>query len=150
MLVLLGELAATVRAVPVARLLRRVAGVVAVPALRRRLVEASTATAITVSAMSATAGGGVLAASPAVEQTVDVDVVVGCGGGAAGGCDGGGRRRVRLTTATRGAGRGDGETVRVVVASGDTVWDLAVAHYGFCDQSVVDLVAAASGLEIRT
>ena len=72
-LVLLGELASSVRAVPVARVLRGLAGVVAVPALRRRLVEASTATAITVSAMSATRVAAYLAASPAASQTIEVD-----------------------------------------------------------------------------
>lgn len=141
-LVLLGELAASVRAVPMARLLHRVAGVVAVPALHRRLVEASTATAITVSAMSATGGGGALAASPAAEQTVDVASFA--------------PEMMVLPAGVDGAdvvGFGYDPAapvmpaqVRVVVGPDDTVWDIAVAHYGFCDQSIVELVAAASGL----
>ena len=144
-LVLLGELAATVRAVPLARLLRRVAGVVAVPALRRRLVEASTATAITVSAMSATVGRRrrwrrrrwwsrpSTAARRRLRwwccRRVSPGDVVGFGYDPA-----------TVPCAMR-------REVRVVVAPGDTVWDLAVAHYGFCDRSIVELVAAASGLE---
>ena len=37
--------------------------------------------------------------------------------------------------------------VRRIVELGDTVWDLAVAVYGFCDGGIVERVAAASNLE---
>ena len=90
-LVLLSELAALAHALPAARLLHRMARAVALPTLRRRLAEASTATAITVSAMSVSGGVG-LAASP--------------GGGADVGCPGGHANR-----------RGPG-TARVVLPAG--------------------------------
>ena len=45
-------------------------------------------------------------------------------------------------TGTRG--RDDGVTV--VVAAGDTVWDLAETHYGYVDADVVQHVAAANDL----
>jgi nucleoid-associated protein YgaU len=143
-LVLLSELAAGMRAVPLARGLRRLAGVVAVPALRRRLVEASTATAITVSAMTATLGHGASAVAPAAAtQTVDTAST-----------------SAGVMTLPAGVSPADvsgfGEiaatpsdvpgTVRVTVQRGDTVWDLAVAQYGFCDATIVDLIATASGL----
>jgi nucleoid-associated protein YgaU len=148
-LVLLVDLADAVRAVPLARLLRRVAGGVAVPALRRRLVEASTATAITVSAMTATAGGSVVAGAPSVDQVVDVDVRPGAPVDLPAGISPGQVIGFGIDPQTRSADQTrptvDGD--RRVVAEGDTVWDLAVAHYGFCNAAVVDAIAAASGLD---
>ena len=147
-LVLLGEVAAGARSVPLARGLQRLAGGIAVPALRRRLVEASTATAITVSAMSATAsGGGVLAAPATVEQTVDVVApdpaalvlpagispaeVVGFG---------------YQPAAASLAGHGSVDT-RVTVERNDTMWAIAEAHYGWCDGSLIEKIRASSGIE---
>ena len=43
----------------------------------------------------------------------------------------------------RGDGEGDGPAI-VTVQAGDTVWDLATAHYGFCDQSLLDVIQNAN------
>jgi nucleoid-associated protein YgaU len=144
-LALLGELAAAVRAVPLARLLRRLAGVVAVPALRRRLVEASAATAITVSAISATLGPAASAAAPAAAaQTVDTATTTAGAMSLPAGMSPGDVTGFGVDpTLTPSDPPG---TVRWTVRRGDTVWDVAVARYGFCDESVVAMIAAASGL----
>ena len=147
-LVLLSELAALAHALPAARLLHRVARAVALPTLRRRLAEASTATAITVSAMSVSGGVG-LAASPAAELTLDAPVatppsvepvsarVVLPAGVAPE--DVTGFDLAPPPAAPSGA-------ASVTVKDGDTMWDLITAHYGRCDLELLALVASASGI----
>ena len=137
-LVLLSELAALAHALPAARLLHRVARAVALPTLRRRLAEASTATAITVSAMSVSGGVG-LAASPAAELTLDAPVATPPGvepvsarvvlpAGVAPE-DVTGFDLAPPPAAPSGA-------ASVTVKDGDTMWDLITAHYGRCDRRV--------------
>lgn len=148
MLVLLSELAAAAQVGLVARLLHGVASAVSFGALRRRLVEASTATAITVSAMSATGGGVGLAVAPVAGQTVaapatpalDAALVLPPGISAAD-VTGFGVGISADSLTTRAA-----TEARMVVADGDTMWDLLVDHYGYCDAALIDLVAAASGI----
>ena len=148
-LVLLSELAALAHALPAARLLHRVARAVALPTLRRRLAEASTATAITVSAMSVPGGVG-LAASPAAELTLDAPVATPPGvepvsarvvlpAGVAPE-DVTGFDLAPPPAAPSGA-------ASVTVKDGDTMWDLITAHYGCCDRELLALVASASGIE---
>ena len=144
-LVLLSELAAAARVGLVARMLQGLASAVAFGALRRRLVEASTATAITVSAMSTTGGGVGLAASPPVEQTVstpnpEAALALPPGVNAA---DVSGFDVEAPTVVADGAA---GSVAHVTVVDGDTMWDLLVAHYGYCDGALIDLVATSSGV----
>ena len=150
-LVLLSELAALVHAVPAARLLQGAARAFAVPALRRRLATASTATAITVSALSVQGGIG-LAASPATaELTMDAPATP--AGEAAlpeaflpegvSPADVAGFDLVAPTEATPAPPT----EVTALVEDGDTMWGRITAHYGWCDAVLIELVATASGIE---
>ena len=148
-LVLLSELAALVHAVPAARLLHGAARAFAVPALRRRLATASTATAITVSALSVQGGVG-LAAAPAAEVTVDAPATTA-------------DASVRPETWTLPAGvdpadvtgfdlvpapePGPASPATGIVEDGDTLWGRITAHYGYCDAALIELVRSASGIE---
>ena len=145
LLVVLGELAVILRAVSVARLLHGVTSAIAVPALRRRLAGVSMSAVLTVSAGAASLGGRAFASAPVV-QTV--------------GAPSGIPARSTQSLLPAGVAASDvvgfglapdveSETasdVRVRVTKGDTVWDLAVAHYGFCTPAIVDAVSAASGV----
>lgn len=148
---LLAELAGALRLVSVARVLRLVGSIAAVPALRTRLWHSAATVAVTTASMTAPGGGLVDAAGPApVEQTVDVpsagaplqlpdgtttgfhgfeviDHVVGRNSGAVGSSSAG--------------------PAWVTVQRGDTLWGLVAEHYGSVDRRMVAAVATANALD---
>ncbi len=149
MLVLLADVAAAVRLVPVTRVLNRIGSATALPVLRRKLLHATTATAITVSSLSvAMTSGGVSAAPIPVTQTVD-DVGIsallpdGLTVDAFSGFDIG---SLPHSTPAAVPSAGDPTQDHVVVQAGDTVWDLAVDHYGTADAPMIHRLAELNQL----
>jgi len=149
MLVLLADIAAAVRLVPVARVLHRIGSATALPVLRRKLLHATTATAITVSSLSvAMTSGGVSAAPIPVTQTVDeADISALLPGGltvdAFAGFDIG---SLPHSTPAAVPNAGDPTQDHVVVQAGDTLWDLAVDHYGTADAPMIRRLAELNQL----
>lgn len=134
---LVAELSFAVRMPRLGRRLRTLAGVVAFPALRRRLLEVTTAVTITASSINASPA---LATAPAV-ATAAVDAPM------------------PLTAPIRGSFEGFGtvalpavDDAAVVaptyaVQAGDTLWQIVERHYGWVDAHLVRQVAAVSQLE---
>jgi nucleoid-associated protein YgaU len=137
---LVAELASAVRLVSVSRMLHRVGSASAIPMIRRRLVEVSTATAITASMATLSAAGFAAAAGgPGVAYTVDVDA--GSGSVAVLGAGAVSEPVPTALPVTEAA-----EVVVVEVKRGDTLWDLTQAHYGRVDADLVRWVAVGSGV----
>lgn len=149
-LALVVELAAITRAVPLERAARFVGRLVAVPALRRRLLDASTAAAITVASLNV-AVAGATAAPPPIAQTHDqaavdasvlafslpatIDATMFRGFGYLPPTD-----NADPTTA---AAAPDDDSA-VVVRAGDTLWNIATDHYGFCDHDLIRIIRDAN------
>ncbi|MEQ9163766.1 MAG: LysM peptidoglycan-binding domain-containing protein, partial [Ilumatobacter fluminis] len=136
---LLAELSFVVRMPRLGHHLRRLVGAVAFPALRRRLVEVTTAVTITASSINATpALAG--APTPAVAAVVDSPV------------DGVPAAPIRgqfqgfegVGGAPLPASGGDTPAGTYVVESGDTLWQILERHYGWADANLVRQVAAVS------
>lgn len=133
---LVAELAAALRFPRLHRWLVRLARSVAVPALRHRLLEVTTAATITASALHVTPAGASIA--PAASAAVMVDSIP--------------------ITADRPAIRGEFEGFGVltrgmpasaegdvhVVVEGDTLWDIVEHHYGRVDADLVGAVVQAN------
>ncbi|MFN3256350.1 MAG: LysM peptidoglycan-binding domain-containing protein [Ilumatobacter sp.] len=134
LLVLASEAAAAARLVSVSRLLSRTSHACAVPIIRKRLVEASAATAMTASLVSLSAGGLVSATgsvptnttaqsidSTSEQSTIDVEGAV--------------------------SGVEDADVVVVTVKRGDTLVKLARVQYGeVTDRTTVDWLADVNDL----
>ena len=148
-LALIIEFATFARAVPIERAARFVGRLIAVPALRRRLLDASTAAAITVASLNIAVPGATAAPAPIAQQheevsaaspalafslppTLDESMFRGFGYAAP-------FTPVDLPTATS-----DDGTSSVVVLAGDTLWEIATEHYGFCDNDLIRFVQTAN------
>lgn len=137
---LLAEASAAFRMPRLAQHLRSLAGFVAIPALRRRLLEVSAAVTFTASSMNA---GPALAVGPAPASVI-----------------GDAPAPALLPTAIRGEFEGFGAVVALprtpsestesatqVVQPGDTLWGIVEQHYGRADATLVGQVAAVSRIE---
>jgi nucleoid-associated protein YgaU len=135
LMALLAEASLAMRMPRLAGGVRRVVSAVAFPALRRRLLEVTTAATITASSLHAPVAGAVGAPAPAA---LVADVQSG---------------PPLVPTSVRGQFEGFGAvgsaaptapTATHVVAVGDTLWDIVDAHYGRVDNDLVAFVAAAN------
>lgn len=126
------ELAATARMPRLHRRLRRIATSIAVPALRHRLLEVTTAATITASALQAAPAG-------AHAQTMQTPALV---------ADAAPQWSDAPTL--RGDFAGFGVTTPVeasttyTVRPGDTLWSIANRHYGSVDTRLIDAVVSAN------
>ncbi len=137
---LLAELSFVVRMPRLGYQLRRLVSAVAFPALRRRLVEVTTAVTITASSINATpalAGAPTPAAAAAViDGPVD--------GVATAPTRGEFQRFEGVAGTPPPASGGDTPAGTYVVESGDTLWQILERHYGWADANLVRQVAAVS------
>jgi|GEM_PF-2557445 len=134
LLVLASEAAAAARLVSVSRLLSRTSHAFAVPIIRKRLVEASAATALTASVVSLTAGGFVSAAGAGPMDTTEQTVHSASE-----------QSTVGLADALSSVE--DADVVVVTVKRGDTLVKLARVQYGeITDRTTVGWLADVNDL----
>jgi len=134
LLVLASEAAAAARLVSVSRLLSRTSHAFAIPIIRKRLVEASAATALTASVVSLTAGGFVSAAGSVpmdtTEQRIDST-----------------SEQSTIDAEDAVSAVDDADVVVVTVKRGDTLVKLARVQYGeVTDRTTVDWLADVNDL----
>ncbi len=127
-LALVAELAAVARLVRIHRLVSRLAGAIALPSLRRRLLELGTA-----ASLSAATVPSLAMAAPAapVTQVAEVDALP---------------TQIVLGAEFGGFDLPAAEPLTVihVVEEGDTLWSIITAHYGRFDRELLDAVIAAN------
>ncbi len=138
---LLAELSFVVRMPRLGRHLRRLAGAVAFPALRRRLVEVTTAVTITASSINASpalAGAPTPAAAAAVDSPVNGFVTAPIRGQFEG---------FEVMAAAPALVDADTGAATYIVQTGDTLWQILERHYGWADANLVRQVAAVSQVD---
>lgn len=138
---LLAEASGALRMPRLARGLRQLARFVAIPALRRRLLEVTTAVTITASSINASpalAGGSL----PAVTAVVDMPAPASLPVSIRGEFEGFG-----AVASTAPATSDSAEVTTYVVQPGDTLWGIIERHYGHAHANLVRQVAAVSQIE---
>lgn len=138
---LLAELSFVVRMPRLGRRLRRLAGAVAFPALRRRLLEVTTAVTITASSINASPALA-SASTPAAAAVVDGPVNGFVTAPIRGQFEGFNVATIAPPSVDAATGIGT-----YVVQTGDTLWRLLEHHYGWADANLVRQVAAVSQIE---
>lgn len=136
---LMAELAANVRLVSLARLLRRLSMRSAAPVLRDRLWRTATSVAVSASTLTVSTGSLVGAGAPPapVELTVDTQVDAGV-------CEG--VDFVGFSGETASSEPVDPAAPVVVATPGDTLRSITAAHYGHADDALLAHVVKVNGI----